>query len=399
MNYLILSNVSLALFAFLYWGILRRVTFFQANRVYFLVMLIGSAVIPLIEWPTQIVSTFVVAPVVLPEFEITQTATSSGITVATLLLVVYWLGVLLSFGRLLASMVLLIVKGLRSQSGYLAKDGTHAFSFFAHVHIGEEIDADLRTMIEKHEAVHVQQWHSLDVLLYEIAKAFFWFNPLIHLIAREVRQNHEFIADQIVANDFGVDYQYSLLDQALSTNTFRLANSFISKSMIKNRILMMNKIKSGKWSKATYLLVLPLVAGMLWLSACSQQPGVPEVNQTQTELSEAFVSKPNEVLKAEEVDVKPEFPGGQEAMWDYFREGFTYPEALKENNVEGKVTIAFTVNEDGSISDLEAVQSDDERLEDPAIDFLKLMPNWNPGQKDGTPVKVKMLLPVMYSMN
>lgn len=158
---------------------------------------------------------------------------------------------------------------------------------------------------------------------------------------------------------------------------------------------MMNKNKSRRWSLAMYALIIPVIAGSIWLSSCTQQPGVPE-SQQEIAISDAI--KPTQkVMEKEEVDVMPSFLGGQEALMNYFQDGFTYPEELKADNVEGKVYLSFVVNEDGTLSEIEAMKSDDERLEAPAIRFVQDMPNWEPGMKDD--VKVKMVLPLQYSMN
>ena len=157
---------------------------------------------------------------------------------------------------------------------------------------------------------------------------------------------------------------------------------------------MMNKQKSKQRSKLAYGLILPLLVGGLWLNACTQDSDVTDP-QTTTEINQNASVFSNK----SEVDKPAQFVGGQEGMMAYFQEGFTYPEELKADEVQGKVMLEFIVYEDGSLHDVHALKSDDERLDSPAITYVQNMPNWEPAEKDGMPVKMKMVLPIQYSMN
>ena len=95
------------------------------------------------------------------------------------------------------------------------------------------------------------------------------------------------------------------------------------------------------------------------------------------ELKDAVKANPTS-FHAKEVDAIPEFPGGQEAMIAYFKDNFKYPEDLKADKVEGRVMISFAVNEDGTLHQVEAANSDDQRLEAAAVAFVQGMPNWIP---------------------
>lgn len=108
----------------------------------------------------------------------------------------------------------------------------------------------------------------------------------------------------------------------------------------------------------------------------------------------------DEVVHGEEVvksaDVMPEFPGGQEAFMNYLVNGIEYPESQKESGTQGKVIITFTIGKDGSVQDAEVVRSLGEEFDKNALDMVKDMPNWTPGEKDGKAVAVEMTLPVQY---
>lgn len=91
------------------------------------------------------------------------------------------------------------------------------------------------------------------------------------------------------------------------------------------------------------------------------------------------------VLAMSAADV-PTFPGGEEALNKYISDNLKYPEAAKENSVEGVVTVGFIVRTDGSIGTIKIVRMVDPDLEQEAIRLVKNMPEWTPADKDGKPV-------------
>ena len=95
--------------------------------------------------------------------------------------------------------------------------------------------------IISHEKVHIQQWHSIDILFAELAHILLWVNPLMVYLKRCIKLNHEYIADGEVINS-GVDkkdYQLSILQSSFKLQAHQLTNLY-SSSKIKTRIKMMN---------------------------------------------------------------------------------------------------------------------------------------------------------------
>ncbi len=404
MTYLITANLVFTAFFLWYLLVLKRLTFFSLNRGYLLFSLFFSLLVPLLVVDLQWFGADAIPVVTLPEIVLRPDS------VPVLRPVVVTAGWVYALGATLFAFIVLrslwkIQQLTRSAeemkdhtSEYFVNDGYHAFSFFHRIQIGRDVNEEIRDMVLEHELVHRRQWHSLDVLCFAFARIVCWFNPFMHMAAREVQLNHEFLADRETVARFGTDYQHSLLNQALQTQLFPLTNSFFSKSIIKKRIIMMNQKSTKRWSLAAYALVIPLIAGSLWLNSCSEQAGLPDGQQKAMNLSDAMTSQKTD-YKADEVDEIPSFVGGQEALLEYFRADFKYPEVLKENNIEGRVVISFNVETDGSLTDVKASESDDKLLEAPAVEFVKKMPKWNPGQKDGKAVKVAMKLPLQYTMN
>ena len=99
------------------------------------------------------------------------------------------------------------------------------------------------------------------------------------------------------------------------------------------------------------------------------------------------------------VEVKPEFPGGDKALFKYLSENVKYPVMAQENGIQGKVVCQFVINKDGSIVDIEVVRSaGDPSLDKEAVRVIKSMPKWKPGKQRNQPVRVKFTLPVNFRL-
>ena len=99
------------------------------------------------------------------------------------------------------------------------------------------------------------------------------------------------------------------------------------------------------------------------------------------------------------VEQQPSFPGGQGAMFSYISNNLRYPQKAAENAVEGRVSVKFIVEKDGSISNVEVNRSDDADLDNEAIRVIKSMPKWNPAKQDGTEVRAYYNVPVTFRLN
>jgi TonB family protein len=97
-------------------------------------------------------------------------------------------------------------------------------------------------------------------------------------------------------------------------------------------------------------------------------------------------------------DEPPVFKGGETAMIKFINSKLVYPKTAKEKNISGKVNMCFSVDTDGSISDLSVVKGINPELNEEAIRVIKLLPAWNPGKLDGKPVKVWYDLPVTFTL-
>ncbi|WP_246296548.1 energy transducer TonB [Winogradskyella vidalii] len=139
-----------------------------------------------------------------------------------------------------------------------------AFSFFNTIFLGERISEAQKPTIYKHELVHIKEYHTLDLLFFELLRIVFWFNPLVYIYQNRIKELHEYIADaQAVKQSGKSEYYTSLLNQVLDVNQPSFTNTFFSKSLIKKRIAMLQKSKSKQLNLVKYGLLIPLVLGML----------------------------------------------------------------------------------------------------------------------------------------
>jgi TonB family protein len=105
-------------------------------------------------------------------------------------------------------------------------------------------------------------------------------------------------------------------------------------------------------------------------------------------------SKPKTIYTV--VEVQPSFPGGEEALTEYIVDNIEYPEQARKAGIQGKVYVAFVVEEDGSISNVRVLRDIGGGCGEEAVRVVKLMPRWNPASQKGKPVKVQVSLPVSF---
>ena len=99
------------------------------------------------------------------------------------------------------------------------------------------------------------------------------------------------------------------------------------------------------------------------------------------------------------VEQKPTFNGGDAngfAKWVNSR--LVYPEVAKENGVEGRVTLQFTIGKDGRLQDVKVLNSPDESLAQEAVRVVSSSPKWEPGRQRDRAVKVSYTFPVIYRL-
>jgi TonB family protein len=268
-NYLLQVNLYLILTFGFYWLVLRRETFYNANRFYLVVASLLAFGIPF--WQSGIIQSWsvteqvssAVSVIPLQEFTITNLKEEPSWNWNLLLVIIYFFG--FGFGLLRFSIGLFKLQQLFNLPNL---DG-HAFSVFGKIFIDKKLE-DYQT-IKNHEEVHSKQFHSLDVFWFELLGVVCWFNPISHFMQKEIKLVHEYIADENAALILGSKKAYAqvLVGSHFKANGNVLVNNFYNNSILKTRIMMLSKQKSKKTAVLKYGLIAPLFLGMLILSSAN----------------------------------------------------------------------------------------------------------------------------------
>ena len=222
-----------------------------------------------------------------PEAAVSQhtTGVSIGrpISPVTALTVIYWLGVgimLLRLGASFISLYRLLGKSRRiEKEGYkliVSSGSIVPFSFFRYIVLSEKDYLENPDEIILHEKMHIHQKHNIDVFFSELFLAVHWFNPMVWLLCRDLREIHEYEADNAVI-EAGIEaqkYQLLLVKKAVGERRFTSVVNGFNQSKIKNRIAMMLKTESSRWARLKVLVAVPLV--VVALLAFSQPESVKD---------------------------------------------------------------------------------------------------------------------------
>ena len=440
--YILKSAVCLSLFYLFYRLLLSKETFHRFNRIALLGILFLSLLIPFIEvttaHQTELSQTVLTVEQLLMMAEAMDPAEVTvaqpeelSISWVQVLLLFYLVGIIFFACRNLYSLsrLLLLIKSgkqERLEGGVrliVLEREVAPFSWMRYIVISrKDLEEDGREILI-HEMAHIQNRHSIDLLVADICIFFQWFNPGIWLLKQELQNIHEYEADETVINE-GIDakdYQLLLIKKAVGTRLYSMANSF-NHSKLKKRITMMLKEKSNPWARLKYLYVLPLAA--IAVTAFAR----PEISEKMEEISAVKVNdlaeivqekvlqdtvkvskdekkddlvvsgvkskEEEEIVIFEVVEQMPEYPGGMSALQKYLSEK-TAGSPMK-GKAGGRVMVGFTVAETGKIKDVRVLQSDEASLNQEAERIVSEMPDWIPGKQRGRPVPVKYTVPIRF---
>ena len=272
------SSACLAVFKAFYKLFLEKESVHHFKRFYLLGALLVSIVIPFITFTEYIKVETVQTFMPFQPLEFTDSVVEKNTTwqdyIPTVLWSVYALGVVVFSIRFLKNLFQLIQKikanpKFKNQNyiNVLLQDLIHPHTFFKYIFLNKTKYENnlIPTEVLLHEQTHAKEKHALDILFIEVLQIIFWFNPLLHFIKKDIKLNHEFLADQAVLKH-GVDtknYQNILLAFSSHATTPQLVNA-INYSLIKKRFTVMKTKTSKKafWLKG--LLILPIVAILIY---------------------------------------------------------------------------------------------------------------------------------------
>ncbi len=472
MIHYVLQIVTFQLFALLVYDFfLKRETFFQWNRAYLLITSLLPFGIPFVKlesFKSVVPQEYIVLlpEVVLgnPTVNKVSNTSSEGIAIWQF---IFLLGILIS----LIIFIFKIYKIYKLKSSnqrvirneyieIIITNSTSVFSFFKNIFLGDKVLEKEHEHIIKHELIHVKQYHSLDLLLFELLKIGMWFNPLIYVYQKRISELHEFIADSKIAKGNKREHYQKLLSEVFKTEKISFINQFFNSSLIKKRIVMLQKSKSKNIWQFKYLLVVPLIICMLVYSSCERenqeliiedssqgidvniekkierlQKRINDSELTQiekekaylellklreslgikvTELEEYFKSiegydnKENAILTSlSSIEALPVFPGCENAqdnkdcfyemLREHVRKNFKYPKKAKEQGIQGKVYIQFVVDKEGNVIEVKK-RGPDVLLENEGQRIIKKLPKMIPAKVDGKAVEVPIFIPITFKL-
>ena len=241
----------------------------------------------------------------------------------------FWLAGLYGFGVAVFSLNLLFQVGtlllrVRSSTDRIRDGGCLIVnpagpqapcSFFGYIFVHPAgYDYDTYAQIIAHEKIHARLWHTLDLLLAELAVIVLWFNPLAWLLRREIEKNLEYQTDAVLLATGTVDreaYQLSLLRIAAPDKPLSVTTNY-NQSLLKQRILMMNAKKSTPHRSWKYAFLAPLFFGALLLL---NEPATSQGMAAPTAVPSPSPGAPDPVVRVNAPDPGPAMtiPGSRTA--------------------------------------------------------------------------------------
>ena len=411
--YLLKVNAGIALFYAFYKLFCQRDTFFQWRRFALLSFLGISFLYPLLdiqEWVMEQPAIYELADyytVLMNTEEVTATApvtyeAPQRPDLLTLCTYLYYIGVLVMSLRFMIQLVSICRIRWKGQVVYLngqriisLPSEFNPFSFFGWIFLYlPKLEEESKNEILMHEQTHARQWHSVDVIVSELANIVCWFNPFSWLLKGEIRLNLEYMADNQVAKTMedSKQYQYHLLGLAHTNSKTGLYNNF-NVSQIKSRIIMMNKKRTRTAGRIKYALFVPLAAALLLASNISCTS-----TETQEANTKAIESRAAEGEVFQVVEEMPEFPGGMAECMKWLAQNIKYPAEAQEKGIQGRVIVQMVVEKDGTITHAKVVRGVDPLLDTEALRVVNSSPKWKPGKQNGEAVRVKYTLPIMFRL-
>ncbi len=448
MLYLLQVSICWALFYALYWLMYRNETFFRMNRLYLLSTLLLGIVLPLdsskIGLPheaSQVVLSVVLEPLVIGSQQAKEQIEGFSFSYQTILWYVYSIGFVIVTIRFLMGLVKLRRLFLQSETErhegfYLSKTPEiHLpFSFYNTVFVSSKNEMDAAML--RHEVAHIQQKHSLDVLLLEVLMLIFWCSPVIYWYKKSLRAVHEYLADEAATQICSKqEYGTMLLRQLPSGMQPTLANSFIH-SQLKQRFVMMLKPSSPHVAYLKYVVCVPIIfmlSILLHQESVKAQKTFTEADGTKVTAYDGFdiLNATDTIVTFDPVslkesvrtinrtdtifltsDVPAHFIGGQDSLMHFLFQNVKYPKEAREAKSTGKAVVQFVVNTDGLVAYVKILKSSGNAILDEeakrVVDVLDAcikkdlnipcVPDFVPGTRNGKKVSTYFTLPIVFKL-
>jgi murein DD-endopeptidase MepM/ murein hydrolase activator NlpD len=276
-KYLLEVSLVVSLILLIYSLVLKRSTFFRMNRIYLVIGLLVSFTLPLITLPVSVakpaaslsISDLNPVKTEYVPFLIDSKTERASFDLTTSIATIYLLAVAFLGLRFVAGIVRTILMKRHSSKSEIdgvsvyVSEAVPTFSFFNSIFCSRE---NLNPLIIRHEMVHINERHWVDLMILELACIVLWFNPVMIFYKRAVKIQHEFLADRGSINqspDTVEAYLQCMVSSAYRSNAIPGTSQFGARS-IKTRIIMMTKSKTPFRYALLYLLVIPAMAFLLF---------------------------------------------------------------------------------------------------------------------------------------
>lgn len=420
--YIVRSGLYLAVFYAFYLLVMRRTTLFRFNRFALLLGTAACALLPLLRVRTAAAGAAAGPLALAGVADAVPAAPQAGGAWSALPATVYAAGALLVAALTLAGAAK--IRRLARRGQRTRRDGFRtvllpadvpSFTLGKTVFISEK-DLAENPAIFTHETMHVKSRHYLDLFLMRAFQILWWWNPLVWIIRTELGLLHEYEADEGVIKQ-GIDatqYQLLLVRKAVGEQRFSLASGF-QHAQLKKRITMMFKTATSGWMRLSYLALVPVLALLVYACNPAREnhepapagepaaaaPATKADTTVHSEYRITVTDEPSaEALPYGVVEQKPSFNGGDAnefAKW--VNQHLNYPEAAKTAGIEGRVIVMFTVEADGSMSDIRVIRSVDPILDAEALRVMNSCTvKWEPGIQNGKPVGVTFAFPITFQL-
>ena len=396
-NYSILLNLYLILLLACYqWGI-RQTTNFQLSRLFLLIGVGISIFLPFIKLTLNSETLAQIPSFQLQESFIqagTESSTSSGTSIASWLIMMYFIGLSISASRIIYGMyqVFELKRNCKKVAEYYEIPNSNAaFSFMRSIFIGENLTEEQKEVVLKHEKIHLSKFHYIDLILVQLLEVFLFYNPFAYRVNSLFKEVHEYEADYYSAEK-QESYIAHLLSKHFEIKEFSIVHQFNS-NHLKSRIMRIKNREKHPANPAAIIMTILLFGGVFLLNQNIVAQNESD-NATYKNVSNAKESN-------EGVDQEAEYPGGLDAFIKYISENTKYPKSEKENGISGTVYLEFTISSNGDIESINVLRGikDGEALDQEAVRVLKSVPKkWKPAMKDGKAVAVKMTMPLRFEL-
>ncbi len=408
-NYYMQANIALIVVATGYHLLLKNEKHFHFNRAYLLTGIAAALLFPLITVQSSVSFSPSIGQslsiTLLPEFFIDGNKSVDFnygsilkglyfcVTALLLVSLVYKVSNLLAQAKKINRFTQIEnFRVIENQNDYTS------FSFFRLIFISTSYSVEERQHVISHEIVHAKKLHSIDIILTEFLKIFFWFNPAVYILKKQFTSIHEFQADEEALKKCDANQYCNLLARiALQSADYPIANHFNNSLTLKRITMIKNAKERLKWWRIASSIAI--IGGLFLFVSCKQES--EPINKISP--SDESVPAPSDKISPSDkifsvVDESASPANGWTEYYGFIGGNLRYPEQARKAGIEGKVFVQFTINKDGSLSDVTVLKGIGAGCDKAALEVISSSPKWKPGKQAGLIVRQRYTIPIVFKL-